>query len=137
MKRYKRKDLSLGVLSLLGAAFSLVSIAATSMLFAIISMFTTNPTSLTGAFSLFALLIAGGLSAFITARTNGDGGAIVGILSSVLSAGVILIAGLILKKGLLPLGTLINISAFLGVSFVFSALGKRRKTKRNHRRYCI
>lgn len=135
MKKHKRKELSLPALSLLGAAFSLVTVIAIALALAIISAFTKDPTSLTGALSLAALLIAGAVSAFTTSRINNDGGAIIGILSSVIASTVILIIGLIIKRGLLPFGSLINVMAFLGISVIFSILGKKRIKKAHKRRY--
>ena len=135
MKKHKRKELSLPALSLLGAAFSLVAVIAIALALAIISAFTKDPTSLTGALSLAALLIAGAVSAFTTSRINNGGGAIIGILSSVIASTVILIIGLIIKRGLLPFGSLINVMAFLGISVIFSILGKKRIKKAHKRRY--
>ena len=85
MKR-KRKELGLTSLMLLGAGFALVMIVAVSFVLALISSFAKNPTSMTGAVALVALLLAGAISGFTTARANGEGGTLVGILSAVISA---------------------------------------------------
>ena len=134
MKKRKRKELSLTVLMLLGAGFALISIVMIAFVLAVIAYFTKDPTSLTGVFSLVALLLAGGVSGFITSKANGEGGALVGILSSVISASLVLAIGLICKSGKLTLGVFLNVIAFICISALFSILGKKR-AKRKHRRY--
>ena len=134
MRKYKRKELGLTPLMLLGAGFALTVTVAVSFILAIISSLTKDPTALTGAFSLVALILSGAISGFVTSRVNGDGGALVGILASVIAASLILIVGLIWKRGLLNLGAALNILSFVGVSSVFSMLGKKR-ARTAHRKY--
>ena len=119
--------MGIGTLSSLGAVFVMAFILA------LISSMTKDPTSLTGAFSLLALLLAGAVSGFVISRVNGEGGKLVGILSSVIATSVMMIVGLIWKGGLLPLGALLNLFAFLAVGVLASILGKKRARKR--RRY--
>ena len=134
MKKHKRKELGLSTIMLLGTAFSIVVIILTALIMAIISSLTKDPTSLTGAFSLVTLLISGAISGFVTSRANGEGGKLVGIVSSISAAFIIVIVGLVWKRGMLNLGALINVIAFIAVSVVFSMLGTK-KVKRGHRRY--
>lgn len=134
MKKHKRKELGLTSLILLGAGFTIVTIVITSFIFAIISSFTKNPTALTGILSLVALLLSGAISGFVTSAANGEGGALIGILSTVVSALLILTVGLIWRGGALNLGMLLNLLAFIGISVLFSILGKKR-IKRGHKRY--
>lgn len=134
MRKYKRKELGLTPLMLLGAGFALTVTVVVSFILAIISSLTKDPTALTGAFSLVALILSGAISGFVTSRVNGDGGALVGILASVIAASLILIVGLIWKRGLLNLGAALNILSFVGVSSVFSMLGKKR-ARTAHRKY--
>ena len=133
MKKHKRKELGLTALLLIGAAASVGAVFVVAFILAFISSMTKDPTSMTGAFSLLALLLAGAVSGFVISRVNGDGGALVGILSSVIATGVMIIAGLIWKSGFLPLGALLNLLAFLAVGILSSLLGKKRSRKR--RRY--
>jgi len=134
MKKQKRKELGLTPLMLLGAVFAVATVVVMSFLMAVISSLTKNPTSLTGALSLISLILAGAVSAFITSRVNGDGGTLIGILSSVISAFMITAIGLICKGGALTLGMPLNLLAFIGVSVIFSLLGKKR-SNRKRRRY--
>ena len=133
MKKHKRKELGLGALLAIGVTTSVGAVFVVAFILAFISSLTKDPTSLTGAFSLLALILAGAVSGFVISRVNGDGGALVGILSSVIATGVMIIAGLIWKSGFLPLGALLNLLAFLAVGILSSLLGKKRSRKR--RRY--
>ena len=133
MKKHKRKELGLGALLAIGAVASVGAVFVMAFILALISSMTKDPTSLTGAFSLLALLLAGAVSGFVISRVNGEGGKLVGILSSVIATSVMMIVGLIWKGGLLPLGALLNLFAFLAVGVLASILGKKRARKR--RRY--
>ena len=133
MKKHKRKELGLGALLVIGAVASVGAVFVMAFILALISSMTKDPTSLTGAFSLLALLLAGAVSGFVISRVNSEGGKLVGILSSVIATSVMMIVGLIWKGGLLPLGALLNLFAFLAVGVLASILGKKRARKR--RRY--
>ena len=111
----------------MGAGFALVTLGAVSLALSIISYFTKDPTALSGAFSLLSLVLAGAVSAFISARMWGEGGALIAILSAVISAIVMLAIGLIWRGGLLPFGVLLNIAAFLAASALSATLAKRKK----------
>ncbi len=133
MKKHKRKELGLGALLAIGVIASLGAVFVMAFILALISSMTKDPTSLTGAFSLLALLLAGAVSGFVISRLNGEGGTLVGILSSAIATGIMIIAGLIWKGGFLPLGALLNLLAFLAVGVLASIIGKKRARKR--RRY--
>ena len=133
MKKHKRKELGLGALLVIGTVASVGAVFVMAFILALISSMTKDPTSLTGAFSLLALLLAGAVSGFVISRVNGEGGKLIGILSSVIATAVMMIVGLIWKGGLLPLGALLNLFAFLAVGVLASILGKKRARKR--RRY--
>ncbi len=134
MKKHNKKELNLTTLLLIGAGVAIASVAAVSFALALISSFTKDPTALTGAFSLLALVLAGGISGFVTSRVNGEGGTLVGILSAVISTSVMMVAGLIWKGGFLPLGAILNLLVFLAVSVISSLLGKKRAKRMRHRR---
>ena len=133
MKKHKRKELGLTALMLLGAAFALAVIIAVSFIFSIISVMTKDPTSLIGAFSLVTLILSGGISGFVTSKVNGDGGVLVAILSSVISAFTILAIGLIWKGGSMKLSVPLNLCVFIAVSVVGALLGKKMPKKSRHR----
>ena len=130
MKKHKRKELGLTALLAIGALASVATVFAMALLLALISSLTKDPTSLTGAFSLLALALAGAVSGFVISRLNGDGGTLVGVLSVVIATAVMIIVGLIWKGGLLPLGALLNMLVFLAVGIISSLLGKRNSKKR-------
>ena len=134
MKKHKRKELGLVPLTLLGTAFAILVIVSVTFAMSLISSFTKDPSSLTGAFSLITLLLAGGISGFVTSRANGDGGSLISIISALISAFLIIIIGLIWGKGMMNVGVFINTLAFVGVSILFAVLGKKR-VKRGRRRY--
>ena len=134
MKKHKRKELGLVPLTLLGTAFAILVIVSVTFAMSLISSFTKDPSSLTGAFSLITLLLAGGISGFVTSRANGDGGSLISIISALISAFLIIIIGLIWGKGMMNIGAFINTLAFVGVSILFAVLGKKR-VKRRRRRY--
>lgn len=134
MQKHKRKEFTLPALLLFGSGFALITVVATAMALAIIACFTGDPTALTGAFSLLSLIIAGAVSGFITSRANGDGGALVGILSALICSALMLAIGLVWKGGLLPFGAILNIAVFAVVSVGASLLGKKRvRIGRKHR----
>ena len=133
MKKHNKKEKSFPALLMIGAGVSLASVALISFVTAIASSFTKDPTSLTGAMSLISLLLAGVISAVISSRQNEDAGVLIATLSAVISAILMLAVGLIMKGGLVPFGTLINHTAFVGISALTAALAKRRPKRR--RRY--
>ena len=133
MKKHKRKELGLSALMLLGAAFALAVTVTMAFVLAVVSSMTEDPTALTGAFSLIALLLSGGVSALITSRVNGEGGTLVATLASVIAAAVILTVGLVWRRGALNLGALVNVAAFVAVSVVAAIIGKKRRKRRGGR----
>ena len=133
MKKHKRKEAGLTALMLMGAAFSLGLILAVSLILAAISLLTDDPTSMTGALSLVALLAAGAISGFVTSRVNGGGGVLVGVLSTVITAAVMLIISLVADGGRVNLGVLVNVGAYVAISVIAAVLGKKRVGKRKRR----
>jgi putative membrane protein (TIGR04086 family) len=133
MKKHKRKEAGLTALMLMGAAFSLGLILAVSLILAAVSLLTDDPTSMTGALSLVALLAAGAISGFVTSRVNGGGGVLVGVLSTVITAAVMLIISLVADGGRVNLGVLVNVGAYVAISVIAAVLGKKRVGKRKRR----
>ena len=117
----------------IGAVASVVSVGVVAFILAIISSLTKDPTSLTGAFSLLTLVLAGAISGFVISRVMGDGASLVGTLSVTIATVVMLAVGLVWKGGLIPLGALLNLCVFLAVGVIASVLGKQRPRKK--RRY--
>ena len=135
MKRQKRKELSLPILLLIGAGVSLASVLTMTLILAIASYFTKDPTSLVGAFSLLSILLAGAISGFVNARIGGDGGALIGIISASLASLIMLSVGLIWRGGMLPLSALLNLTAFILTSVGTAILGKKRARSTRKRRF--
>ena len=134
MKKRKRKEPGLTTLMLAGAGFALALILFLSFVMAIISSLTKDPTALTGALSLGTILLSGAIAGFVTSRVNRAGGTLVGTLSAIITAAVILIVGLISGGGRVSAGMLINVPAYISISVLSSVLGKKR-TKRRKKRY--
>lgn len=134
MKKRKRKELGLTSLIMIGAAVGLGAILLVTFILAFISSMTKDPTSLTGGLSLAALLVSGAVSGFGISKANGEGGALVGILSSIITVAVILVIGLITSAGKLNLGVFLNLIAYTMTATLASILGKKR-IKRRKRRY--
>ena len=135
MKKHKRKEFTFPALLSIGVGFALASLLAVTMLLAVISYFTADPTAYTGAFSLLSLVVAGAVSGFVTSRVNGEGGVLIGILSSVIASSTLLIAGLIISGGSCALCVLVNSLAFIGVSSLAAVLAKKIGKKSPKRRY--
>ena len=133
MKKHKRKEFGLTALMLLGAAFALAVLMIVSFVLSLISSMTKDPVSLIGALSLVALILSGAISGFVTSKVNGDGGVLVAILSSIISAFTILAIGLIWKGGAIKLSVPLNLTVFIAVSVIASLLGKKQPKKSKHR----
>ena len=133
MKKHKRKEFGLTALMLLGAAFAIAVIVVVSFILSVISSLTKDPTSLIGAFSLLSLILSGAISGFVTSKVNGDGGVLVAVLSSVISAFTILAIGLIWKGGAIKLSVPLNLIVFIAVSVIASLLAKKITRKKRHR----
>ena len=133
MKKHKRKEFGLTALMLLGAAFALAVLMIVSFVLSLISSMTKDPISLIGALSLVALILSGAISGFVTSKVNGDGGVLVAILSSIISAFTILAIGLIWKGGAIKLSVPLNLTVFIAVSVIASLLGKKQPKKSKHR----
>ena len=131
MKKRKRKEFTFPALIFMGAGFALVTVMAMAILLAAVAYFTADPTAMIGEFSLIALILSGAVSAFVTSRVNGEGGTLIGIVSSVIAALLMLSVGLVWRGGLLPLGAVLNVLAFTVTSCAFALLGKKRKKRKS------
>ena len=134
MKKRKRKELGLVSLIMIGAAVGLGAILLIAFILAFVSSMTKNPTSLTGGLALVTLLVSGAVSGFGISKANSEGGALVGILSSIITVAVILVIGLIASAGKLNLGVFLNLIAYMMTATLAAILGKKR-IKRRKRRY--
>ena len=133
MKRHTRKEFSFPALLLMGSGFALATVLAVAMLLAVVAYLSNDPTSLTAAFALLTLVLAGAVSGFVTSRVNGDGGALIGILSALICTAIIAVVGLIVKGGLIPLGAILNLAVYAVTSVAAATLAKRKKTARRRR----
>lgn len=135
MRKRNKKEPALTSLLLIGSAGSLLTVFLSAFLLALISSFSKDPTALTGALSLIAFMLGGFISAFIISRLIGNGGVLIGILSSVIASSTLLIAGLIISGGSCALCVLVNSLAFIGVSSLAAVLAKKIGKKSPKRRY--
>ena len=120
------------LLLLIGVGAMIGSVAICALIFAIIASLTSDPGSLTGVFSLLALLIAGAAAAFALSRLIPKDGVAVAIISAAISVALMSIAGLIIGGGSVSFGVFLNYLAFICVSALFAFLatktgGKRRR----------
>lgn len=130
MKKRNKKELSLPILMLIGAALSVLLVIASSFVFTLIASLTKDPGALIGMFSLASLIFAGALSGFIITKLFRDGGSLIALLSAVFAALIMSVIGLIAKKGTVPLSVFLNYLAYVGVAALFAFLaGKKRKKK--------
>lgn len=134
MKKHIKNEKGFPALLTVGTLISLGTVGATSLVLALASSFTNDPTALTGALSLISLLASGVISAVINSRKNAESGTLIATLSALVAAVIMLAAGLIMKGGLVPFGTLLNHAAFVGISALAATLTKR-KPHRAKRRY--
>ena len=132
MTKYSRRELPFPILLLIGVGVTVGSVAVCALIFAIIASVTPDPTSLTGAFSLTAILIAGAASAFALTKLTHRGGVAVAIISAAISSALMIIVGLIIGKGGISFGVFLNHLAFVCISALFAFLatktaGRKRK----------
>ena len=130
MKKHKRKEFSLPILLLMGAGFALCTVIAVSLILSIVAYLTSDPTAMIGAFALLSLALAGAISGFVTSRVNGEGGVLVGVLSAMICAAVMLAVGIVCKGGLLPLSAVLNIAVLVATSSFSALLGKGKHKRR-------
>ena len=132
MTKYSRRELPFPILLLIGVGVTVGSVAVCALIFAIIASLTPDPTSLTGAFSLTAILIAGAASAFALTRLIPRGGVAVAIISAAIAAMLMIVTGLIIGGGAVSFGVFLNHLAFVCISALFAFLatktaGRKRK----------
>ena len=130
MKKYSLSNIHPILQALLGALAAILCFLAVSFIFALISSFTENPTSLTGIFSLLSLLTSGAIFGLTASRIIGNGAQRLISISLGISVAVMLLVGVILKGGAIAPSALLNYLAYLGVGVIFAFLGKRRNKKK-------
>ena len=131
MKKYMKRELPFPLLLLIGAGVMIGAVAVCALIFAAFSSLSPDPTSLTGALSLSALLIAGAVASFALTRIF-KSGAPLAIISAAIAGALMCVVGLIIGGGSVSYGVFLNYLAFVCVSALFSILatktgGKRRR----------
>ena len=116
-----------------GIIFSVVLFLATSLIGAVILSRIENPTAHTGLCGMIALFVTAAASGFATSRYKGEGGMLPAVLSSLFVVLVMLMIGLIRGGGGLPLVSVINLGAFMVISTLFAALGRKKERKRHRK----
>lgn len=116
-----------------GIIFTVAVFFTAAFVCALIISRTENPTGHIGLCSMIVLFITAAASGFATSRYKGDGGMLPAVLSSLLFALIVLIIGLVGGKGKLPLINVINLGAFMLISALSAALGRKREKKRRRK----
>ena len=116
-----------------GIIFTVAVFFATALVGAIILARTENPTGHTGLCGMIVLFITAAASGFAVSRYKGEGGMLPSVLCSLLFVLVVLIIGLVTGKGKLPLISVINLGAFMLISTLSAALGRKREKKRRRK----
>ena len=109
------------------------AVALCTLIFALISSLTDDPTSFTGIFSLLSLLVAGAVASFVIAKLIRDGGTLIAIISSALTSLILTALGLIISGGAVHFGVFLNYAALIGISAIATLIAKKTNEKR--RRY--
>ena len=117
-----------------GLIFSVSAFFIISLISAVIISRSENPTAhhALGAVSTFFATAA--ISAFATVKYKGEGGTSPAMLSALACVLVALIIGVIVTNGQLPLVNIVNLVCYLGISFVFAFLAKKRERRYRHKR---
>ncbi len=116
-----------------GIIFSVVLFLATSLIGAVILSRVENPTAHTGLCGMIALFVTAAASGFATSRYKGDGGMLPAVLSALFVSLIMLMIGLVRGNGGLPLLSVTNLGAFMLISTIFAALGRKRERKRRRK----
>ncbi len=130
MKRKRTENISGIKVVILGAVCSLALLAVVCFIASLILIRTENSTAYIDISSLAALLVTAAISGFSISKIKGDGGVLIGILSSLLFVLVMLVIGLIAMGGSLPPRCPLNYLCYMGVASLFSLLGKKRVKRR-------
>ncbi len=96
-------------------------------IFTVICYNSKDPTSNTELYSMAALLLAGGIGAFLITKLGGENGPYFAVISSVFSC-ILIFAVSLICRGKLSFGALMNIFCFILISAFFIFLGKRKRS---------
>ena len=117
---------------LFGVIFSFTALFIISFAFSLILMASENPGDGVGKISLAALLITAFISGFAVSKYKGEGGVKTSILTSFISAAVILSSSLILSKGNVGGGVFMNCLCYFMMASLAAFLSRKRE--RRHKR---
>ena len=115
---------------LLGILAQAALLPALSLILALISTLTNNPTSLIGILAIGALLSSGGIYGFASAKLRGDGSVPFSLLSSLFFSLLVILFGLVFSGGEMKISVLIGQVIYVLTSLLFSALGNMKKKRK-------
>lgn len=118
---------------LFGICLTVIIFFSVSLIGAVITSRTENPTSMIGIISTCALYITAAISGLVISRYKGEGGVLPSSLCALAFTLVLLIISVIINGGHVPAITAINLGAYILISVVFAIFGKRRAPRRRRR----
>lgn len=129
-RKIQRKDIR-GIYALIiGVGICTAMMLLFSVVMTLVSITTSDPTSLTEVLSLVALLLGGAVSAFINSRLKSEGGFLISLFAALAFVLVLLLIGLIMSGGTLPFKCIANYLCYMGVSALTGFLGSRKRSRR-------
>ena len=132
MKKRLFYNLNPVLVILIETAAAILTFFAISFIFTLFSSLSENPTSLIGILSLVSHLVSGALFGFVTSRITGDGSKLSVPISALCTVLIMIAIGLIWSKGTTHISTLLNYLAYLGVTVIFSYLGRMRPKRKKY-----
>ena len=117
-----------------GIIFTISAFFIISFVCAIIISRTENPSAHLALAAVSAFFSTAAVSAFATAKYKGEGGMYPAMLSALACVLISLIIGVIVTNGKLPLINVVNLLCYLGISFIFALLAKKRTQRYRHKR---
>lgn len=120
--------------AIIGTVISVIVFFAITVIAALISYSTKDPTGILGIASLASLLFSGAASGFALSRARSYFGFAAAIISALIFSVIYLAASLIASGGI-GLSHLMNLFCYLAVSLLFAFIGKGTPKKRRKRSY--
>ena len=131
-KRFLVKD-NWAVVFLICLAMSAMVIILLSLMFALVSNMSNDPTGNLGIFSLLTVLLAAAASGFATAKIKKENAIGFSALVS-LATVLIMLLSCVIMNGKVSGSAFMNYICYIGVATLFSLLGAREKSHKRHRR---
>lgn len=134
-KVFSKKGKSGGAKAFLfGMLISVVSFFVFSALAAILASSADNPTGSVGIYSLLALTLSAAVSGALISRMGGQGGMRFSLICSLCTVLLMALYAIITTGGAPKSAALMNYICYIGVSALFSFLGRKREGHRARRK---